>query len=133
MIRGSLCRNCLCTRAGEAPSASNAFVIPQPTNVNNATDSIRPTRLSVDFRVPTTKVGDARFYDFFGSNATTPRLRHAYGQVKNFVLGQTFSNLMDPDRFPDRLDFQGPKRHGQCGQLIAELRIIAPATCRRIA
>ena len=89
----------------------SSFVIPPPTGVNNATVSIRPTRLSLDFRVPTTKVGDARFYlegDLFGTNSTTPRLRHAYGQVKNFLLGQTFSNFMDPDGFPDTLDFQGP-------------------------
>jgi hypothetical protein len=52
-----------------------------------------------------------RFYlegDLFGSNATTPRLRHAYAQAKNFLIGQTFSNFMDPDAFPDTLDFQGP-------------------------
>ena len=46
--------------------------------------------------------------DFFGTNATTPRLRHAYAQVENFLLGQTFTNFMDPDAFPDTLDFQGP-------------------------
>ncbi len=44
----------------------------------------------------------------FGTNATTPRLRHAYGQAKNFLIGQTFSNFMDPDSGPDQLDFQGP-------------------------
>jgi len=89
----------------------SSFPVPQPTSVNNSTVSIRPTRLSVDFRVPSSHFGDARFYvegDFFGSNSTTPRLRHAYGQVKNFLLGQTFSNFMDPDAFPDTLDFEGP-------------------------
>jgi len=89
----------------------SSFPVPQAANVNNSTVSIRPTRLSVDFRAPFTKVGDARFYvegDFFGTNATTPRLRHAYTQVGNFLLGQTFSNFMDPDAFPDTLDFQGP-------------------------
>jgi hypothetical protein len=79
--------------------------------VNNSTVSVRPTRLSLDFRVPTTKFGEVRFYlegDLFGTNATTPRLRHAYAQVRNVLLGQTFSNFMDPDGFPDTLDFQGP-------------------------
>jgi uncharacterized small protein (DUF1192 family) len=88
-----------------------SFPVPQATGVNNATVSIRPTRLSLDFRVPSTKVGEVRFYvegDFFGTNATTPRLRHAYAQVHNFLIGQTFSNFMDPDAFPDTLDFQGP-------------------------
>ena len=88
-----------------------SFPIPQVTGINNSTVSIRPTRLSLDFRVPTTKIGDVRFYvegDLFGTNATTPRLRHAYAQARNFLLGQTFSNFMDPDGFPDTLDFQGP-------------------------
>jgi hypothetical protein len=44
----------------------------------------------------------------FGTNATTPRLRHAYAQVLNVLLGQSFSNFMDPDSGPDTLDFQGP-------------------------
>jgi hypothetical protein len=44
----------------------------------------------------------------FGTNATTPRLRHAYAQARNLLLGQTFTNFMDPDAFPDTLDFQGP-------------------------
>src|SRR6266566_3637429 len=95
---------------------TDAFVpssIPIPTvvGVNNAAVSIRPTRLSLDFRVPTTKIGDVRFYvegDLFGTNATTPRLRHAYAQARNVLIGQTFSNFMDPDGFPDTLDFQGP-------------------------
>ena len=52
-----------------------------------------------------------RFYvegDFFGTNSTTPRLRHAYAQARNLLIGQTFTNFMDPDAFPDGLDFQGP-------------------------
>jgi hypothetical protein len=89
----------------------SSFPIPQATSVNNSTISIRPTRLSVDLRAPETKIGDVRFYvegDFFGTNSTTPRLRHAYTQAANFLLGQTFTNFMDPDAFPDTLDFQGP-------------------------
>ena len=85
--------------------------IPTVVGVNNSTVSIRPTRLNLDFRIPSTKLGDVRFYvegDLFGSNATTPRLRHAYAQVRNFLIGQTFSDFMDPDGFPDTLDFQGP-------------------------
>jgi hypothetical protein len=89
----------------------SSIPIPAVVGVNNATVSIRPTRLSLDFRVPGAKVGEVRFYveaDFFGTNSTTPRLRHAYAQVRNFLVGQTFSNFMDPDGFPDTLDFQGP-------------------------
>lgn len=89
----------------------SSIPIPSVVGVNNANVSIRPTRLSLDFRVPTTQFGDVRFYiegDLFGTNATTPRLRHAYAQVRNLLIGQTFSNFMDPDAFPDTLDFQGP-------------------------
>jgi len=85
--------------------------IPAPANYTNSTVSVRPTRLNLDFLVPT-KSGDSyRFFfemDFFGTNSTTPRLRHAYGQAKNFLVGQTFSNFMDPDAGTDQLDFQGP-------------------------
>jgi len=86
--------------------------IPSPANFTNSTMSVRDTRFSLDFRVPTESGDDSyRFYfemDFFGSNGTTPRLRHAYGQAKNFLLGQTFSNFMDPDAGPDQIDEQGP-------------------------
>jgi hypothetical protein len=98
------------------PGNTAAFIpssipIPQIATVNNANVSVQPTRLSLDFRIPTTRIGEVRFYvegDFFGTNSTTPRLRHAYAQAKNFLVGQTFSNFMDPDGFPDTLDFQGP-------------------------
>lgn len=89
----------------------SSIPIPSPVTVNNSTVSVRPSRLSLDFRVPSAKVGEVRFYveaDLFGTNSTTPRLRHAYAQAKNFLIGQTFSNFMDPDGFPDTLDFQGP-------------------------
>jgi hypothetical protein len=98
--------------AGNADSfIPSSFPIPQPINVQNTTVSIRPTRLSLDFRIPYTKVGEVRFYlegDFFGTTSTTPRLRHAYAQARNLLIGQTFTNFMDPDAFPDGLDFQGP-------------------------
>ena len=89
----------------------SSIPIPTVVGVNNATVSVRPTRLNLDFRIPSTTFGDVRFYlegDLFGTNATTPRLRHAYAQVRNVLIGQTFSNFMDPDGFPDTLDFQGP-------------------------
>ena len=84
--------------------------IPPPANVSNSTVSVRPSRVNADFLVPL-KDRDLRFFveiDFFGSSSTTPRLRHAYAQGKNLLLGQTFSNFMDPDAGPDTLDFQGP-------------------------
>jgi len=89
----------------------SSFPVPQAAGVNNANVSIQPTRLNLDFRIPTTRFGDVRFFlevDMFGTNTTTPRLRHAYAQAKNFLVGQSFTNFMDPDGFPDTLDFQGP-------------------------
>jgi hypothetical protein len=88
----------------------STFPIPAPAGVNNTTISIRPTRMNLDFLIPL-KSSSVRFFiefDLFGTNATTPRLRHAYAQANNFLLGQSFSNFMDPDSGPDTLDFQGP-------------------------
>ena len=88
----------------------SSILIPAVEDVQNANVSMRPTRLSLDFRVPS-PIGDARFYvegDLFGTNATTPRLRHAYAQARNLLVGQTFSTFMDPDAIPDLLDVRGP-------------------------
>ena len=88
----------------------STFPIPTPPGVNNTTVSIRPTRLNLDFLIPVNNTS-VRFFiegDLFGSNSTTPRLRHAYAQVKNVLIGQSFSNFMDPDAGPDTLEFQGP-------------------------
>jgi hypothetical protein len=66
--------------------------------------------MNLDFLIPVhdTSVRFFLEFDMFGSNATTPRLRHAYAQVKNVLLGQSFSNFMDADSGPDTLDAQGP-------------------------
>jgi len=86
--------------------------VPSPSGVFNSQVSIRPTRLNLDYLIPSTQVGEVRFFvevDFLGDvNATTPRLRHAYAQAKNLLIGQTFTNFMDPDAIPDTLDPQGP-------------------------
>ena len=98
--------------AGNVDSFIPATIpIPRPATFTNSTISVRATRFNLDFRVPTESGDSYRFFfemDFFGSNSTTPRLRHAYGQAKNFLLGQTFSNFMDPDAGPDQIDEQGP-------------------------
>ena len=89
----------------------SSFPIPQVGGVYNSNVSVGPTRLSLDLVIPRTKLGEWRSYlevDFFGNNSTTPRLRHAYAQVRNLLVGQTFTNFMDPDTIPDTLDFQGP-------------------------
>jgi DcaP outer membrane protein len=89
----------------------SSIPVPQVPGIKNNNVSIRPTRLSLDFRIPSSRVGEVRFYvesDFFGTTSNTPRLRHAYAQAGNLLIGQTFTNFMDPDAFPDTLDFEGP-------------------------
>jgi len=51
-----------------------------------------------------------RFYletDFY-SDHYYPRLRHAYGQYKGFLIGQTWTTMMDLDATPNTIDFEGP-------------------------
>lgn len=86
--------------------------IPQESNTKNFNVGIRESQLSADLRFPVSKIGLARTFiqfDFFGTNgATTPRLRHFYGQLDNFLVGQTNTVFMDPDAWPDIVEFQGP-------------------------
>ncbi len=81
------------------------------SNQGNFTASIRGSRAMADFRIPVGDKGVARTFiqlDFFGPNGTTaPRLRHFYAQLDNVLVGQTFTNFMDPDAFADTLDLQG--------------------------
>jgi hypothetical protein len=48
--------------------------------------------------------------DLFGDSATytyTPRLRHAYGSIGNFLAGQTWATFINNGAFPDLLDNGG--------------------------
>ncbi len=72
--------------------------------------SAQGSRLMLDVRAPET-AGHPRFYyenDFFGgsSDAMSLRVRHLYGQVYNVVVGQTWSTFVDPDAFPDTVDYE---------------------------
>jgi len=89
----------------------SSIPIPSVSGPANFITSIRGSRVSADFRIP---VGDRNLgrtffqLDFFGANgATAPRLRHFYAQFDNILVGQTFTNFMDPDAFADTLDTQG--------------------------
>lgn len=46
--------------------------------------------------------------DFFGGGGGTFRLRHAYGELGNWLFGQTWTNFMPIESYPGTLDFQGP-------------------------
>jgi hypothetical protein len=76
-------------------------------NVNS-----KGSQLSIDVRAPEIP-GSPRFYyqnDFFGSGGgELPfRVRQLYGEIYNFVVGQTFSVFEDPDAWPDTVDYEGP-------------------------
>jgi hypothetical protein len=50
----------------------------------------------------------ANIYTQQVSNSYGFRLRHAYGQVGPFLVGQTWSTFMDVDNLPETVDFNGP-------------------------
>ena len=58
-------------------------------------------------------------FDMFGVGSdegkTTIRLRHAYGELGQFLAGQTNSLFMDIDVFPNTIDYRS-FRHGLLSQ-----------------
>jgi DcaP outer membrane protein len=67
-----------------------------------------PSRLNFDLRTPT-GVGYMRAFieGDFGGSKNTFRLRHAYGQWRRLIFGQTWSTFADPEAKPDGIDFEG--------------------------
>jgi len=81
---------------------------------NSAFAGVRQTRLGVKATTPTA-LGDLKTtfeFELFGvgvdEGQTTFRLRHAYGELGHFGAGQTWSPFMDPDVFPNSLEYWGP-------------------------
>ena len=76
--------------------------------------SPRQSRLGVKGELPTTDGNVKGQFEFdmygVGANAglTTIRLRHAWGQWKQIGGGQTNSQFMDVDVFPNVIDYWGP-------------------------
>jgi len=70
--------------------------------------SAAASRANVDFRTPT-PVGVMRVFleGDFAASGNLGRLRHAYGQWSQWLLGQTWSTFSDPEAEPDGLDFEG--------------------------
>jgi len=75
---------------------------------------VRQSRLGVRSSTPT-QLGDLKTtfeFELFGTGVdagqTTFRLRHAYGEIGHFGAGQTWSPFMDPDAFPNSLEYWGP-------------------------
>ncbi len=73
--------------------------------------SAKRSRLNWDMRLDSS-VGQFRAFvegDFAGQTGGSDvlRLRHAYGQYNRFILGQTWSTLMDTAAIPEDVDFEG--------------------------
>ena len=75
---------------------------------------VRQSRLGVRSSAPTS-LGELKTtfeFELFGTGVdegqTTFRLRHAYGELGAFGAGQTWSPFMDPDVFPNSLEYWGP-------------------------
>lgn len=75
---------------------------------------VRQSRLGVKATTPTS-LGDIKTifeFELFGTGVdagqTTFRLRHAYGELGQFGAGQTWSPFMDPDVFPNSVEYWGP-------------------------
>jgi hypothetical protein len=75
---------------------------------------VRQSRLGVRTSAPTA-LGELKTtfeFELFGvgvdEGQTTFRLRHAYGELGAFGAGQTWSPFMDPNVFPNSLEYWGP-------------------------
>ncbi len=75
---------------------------------------VRQSRLGVKGFIPTS-MGEIRTifeFELYGTGVdagqTTFRLRHAWGELGAFGFGQTWSPFMDPDVFPNSIEYWGP-------------------------
>ena len=76
--------------------------------------SVKQSRLGFKGNAPT-EMGELQTkfeFDMFGvgvdEGQTTIRLRHAYGEIGQFLAGQTNSLFMDGDVFPNTVEYWGP-------------------------
>ena len=81
---------------------------------HNTFAGVRQSRLGARSSTPT-DVGELTTifeFELFGvgvdEGQTTFRLRHAYGQLGQFGAGQYWSPFMDPDVFPNSVEYWGP-------------------------
>jgi hypothetical protein len=96
-------------RVTRLPSFENEF-----GEDNSTFAGVRQSRLGVRSTTPT-DIGELRTqfeFELFGTGVdegqTTFRLRHAWGELGAFGAGQTWSPFMDPDVFPNSLEYWGP-------------------------
>ena len=82
----------------------------------NTFAGVRQSRFGVRSSTPTPYEGvtlkTVFEFELFGTGVdegqTTFRLRHAYGELGHFLAGQTWSPFMDPDVFPNTVEYWGP-------------------------
>jgi len=85
---------------------------PEPgTTTEGFTISAKRSRMNLDMRMDSS-VGQFRAFiegDFAAEaeNQDTYRLRHAFGQYKSWIMGQTWTTFMDTRALPEELDFEG--------------------------
>ena len=96
-------------RVTKLPSFENEF-----GEDRNVFAGVRQSRFGVRSSTPT-EMGDLKTvfeFELFGTGVdagqTTFRLRHAFGELGAFGAGQTWSPFMDPDVFPNSLEYWGP-------------------------
>ena len=99
------------------------FDVPRPTKLPAYKDQFAPDG-QIYFSIRQTRFGVRRYtqtpigvlntwfeFDLFGSGGdagqTTFHLRHAYGELGKFGVGQTWSPFVDIDVFPNDLDNSG--------------------------
>ena len=102
----------------------NWFDVLRPTKLPSYADEygkdgrwfagVRQSRLGFKTATPT-KLGELKTifeFELFGTGVdagqTTFRLRHAWGELGQIGAGQTWSPFMDPDVFPNSLEYWGP-------------------------
>ena len=96
-------------RTSKLPSYENQY----GTN-GNAYFSVRQTRFGVKSynKTPLGELKTIFEFELFGTGVdagqTTLRLRHAYGELGKFGVGQYWSPFMDADVFPNTLEYWGP-------------------------
>jgi hypothetical protein len=70
--------------------------------------SVRQSRFNVDVREMTAGGPLRAFWEAdFAEEGDSFRLRHAYGQWKNVLAGQTWSTFVDDVAVPEEIDFEG--------------------------
>jgi outer membrane DcaP-like protein len=96
-------------RVTKLPSVTDQF-----GKDNSTFAGVRQSRLGFRSSTPT-DLGDLKTtfeFELFGTGVdegqTTFRLRHAYGELGAWGAGQTWSPFMDPDVFPNSLEYWGP-------------------------